>query len=96
MNSNRWAFVILASLVFVSVGWAQAVEETDWTGQISGGWTSTRGNSITDSLSASASAEKRREKDRTTLGADYANARQTVAGAKTTSADWWRAMGKYD
>lgn len=96
MHCNRVALVLLGVLVLVSVGWAEVAADPKWTGQLSGGWTSTRGNSITDSLSVSASAEKRRERDRTTLGADYANGRQTVNGQKTTSADWWRAMGQYD
>ncbi len=96
MSCTKLAFVLLGMVAVASACFAQETKEPKWTGQVSGGWTSTRGNSVTDSLSASASAEKRREMDRISLGADYANGRQTVGGVKTTSADWWRAMGKYD
>jgi putative salt-induced outer membrane protein YdiY len=98
MSFNRCVLVFLGGLMLASMGWAQETIDPNWTGQISAGFTSTRGNSSTDSLSFSASAEKRREKDRTSLGADYANGRQKVpsTGKTATSEDWWRAMGKYD
>lgn len=98
MKHDRCLFVILVILVLAGVGWAQDTIDPNWTGQISAGWTSARGNSSTDSLSLSASAEKRREKDRISLGADYANGRQKVesTGKKETSEDWWRTLGKYD
>lgn len=96
MNCKKSALTCLGVLLLTSTCFAQGTDNPQWTGQVSGGWTSTRGNSITDSLSASASAEQRRENDRISLGADYANERQTVGGIKSTSADWWRAMGKYD
>ena len=88
MNCHRLISVLMGVLALAGAGFAQGTPNPKWTGQISGGWTSTRGNSITDSLSASISAEKRWEMDRISLGADYANERQTVGGVKTTSADW--------
>jgi putative salt-induced outer membrane protein YdiY len=98
MRFDRCLFVFLVTLMLAGAGWAQDTIDPNWTGQISGGWTSARGNTSTDSLSLSASAEKRREKDRISLGADYANGRQKVqsTGKTETSEDWWRAVGKYD
>lgn len=99
MKSDRFVWVLLGALMLAGIGWAEEVtEEPKWDGQVSAGWTSTRGNSSTDSLSVSTSAEKRREKDRISLGADYAYGRQKVptTGKKETSEDWWRVLGKYD
>ncbi len=98
MNSDRSVLAFLAVLILAGVGWTQEAADPNWTGQISAGWTSARGNTSTDSLSFSTSAEKRGEKDRISLGGDYANGRQKVpsTGKKVTSEDWWRAMGKYD
>ncbi|UCG46648.1 MAG: DUF481 domain-containing protein [Phycisphaerales bacterium] len=69
-----------------------------WTGNLSGAFTSTHGNTQTDSVSASANLSRRTEKDRTTLGADYARGRQVDpdTGDKKTTEDWWRTRGKYD
>ena len=69
-----------------------------WTGNISGGLTSTHGNTRTDTLSASVNLSKRTEKDRTQLSGDYAKARQEnpATGMKTTTEDWWRTKAKYD
>lgn len=69
-----------------------------WTGQVSVGITSTHGNTKTETISASANALKRTEKDRTTVSADYAKGKQRDpdTGEDVTIEDWWRAQGKYD
>lgn len=72
--------------------------EPKWTGNISAGFTSTHGNTKTDTISASANFGKRTEKDRTQLSADYAKGRQEDpdTGKKKTTEDWWRTKAKYD
>ena len=72
--------------------------EPKWTGNLSLGITSTHGNTKSESLTASANATKRTDKDRTTLSADYAKSTKTsdVTGNDETIEDWWRARGKYD
>jgi len=69
-----------------------------WKGNLSAGITSTHGNTKTESISGSVNLNKRTERDRTTLGADYAKAKQEDpdTGEKTTTEDWWRARAKYD
>jgi putative salt-induced outer membrane protein YdiY len=69
-----------------------------WTGDVSVGITSTHGNTKTETISASANATKRTEKDRTTASADYAKGEQRDpdTGETVTIEDWWRAKGKYD
>lgn len=69
-----------------------------WTGSISAGFTATQGNTITDSQNISVSLQRRSEKDRIKLGADFLKGQQenVTTGAKTTIADWWRAIAKYD
>jgi len=69
-----------------------------WTGNISAGITSTHGNTKTSSMTGSAKLKKRTEKDRTTLSADYAKAKQDDpdTGVEETIEDWWRARAKYD
>jgi len=69
-----------------------------WTGDLSLGITSTHGNTRSESITGSANAKKRTEKDRTTLSADYAKSKKTddVTGQDETVEDWWRARGKYD
>ena len=47
-----------------------------WTGDISLGITSTHGNTKSESITGSATASKRTEKDRTTLSADYAKSKK--------------------
>lgn len=99
MAMNRCVWALLGVLILVGAGWAEEeAAEPKWTGQISAGWTATRGNASTDNLSFSASGEKRREKDRLSAGADYAYGRQKVptTGKKETSEDWWRLLSKYD
>ena len=69
-----------------------------WTGNLSASYTSTHGNTKTETISASANMSKRTEKDRTQLSADYARAEQKdrTTGQDVTIEDWWRAKGKYD
>ncbi|MBN1973463.1 MAG: DUF481 domain-containing protein [Sedimentisphaerales bacterium] len=69
-----------------------------WTGNLSLGITSTHGNTKTESVTGSANASKRREKDRTTLSADYAKStkKNDITGDDDTIENWWRARGKYD
>jgi putative salt-induced outer membrane protein YdiY len=69
-----------------------------WTGDLSAGFTSTHGNTKTDTISASLNLMKRGEKDRTTINADYAKGEQEDrnTGQTETIEDWWRAKGKYD
>jgi putative salt-induced outer membrane protein YdiY len=73
-----------------------------WTGHLSASITSTHGNTVKDSFAASAIAIKRTDKDRTTLGADYAKTEQEFEDITTgekgtvTTEDWWKARAKYD
>jgi putative salt-induced outer membrane protein YdiY len=69
-----------------------------WSGDISAGFTSTHGNTRTETASASANIMRRTEKDRTQLSADYARGRQEDpdTGEKKTTEDWWRTRAKYD
>ena len=69
-----------------------------WTGDISAGFTSTHGNTKTETVSASLNLMKRTENDRTTINADYAKGEQEdkATGQTETIEDWWRAKGKYD
>ena len=93
--------IVVAVLALSVTGLAQdeaSQADPNWTGQISAGWSSSRGNSQTDNLSASASAERRGESDRIITGADYARSSQkdTTTGQKSTTEDWWRLLGQYD
>ncbi|NIP25255.1 MAG: DUF481 domain-containing protein [Phycisphaerae bacterium] len=69
-----------------------------WTGNVSAGFTSTHGNTKTETISASANLSKRTEKDRTTLGMDYARGEQEDpdTGEDKKTEDWWRIKAKYD
>ncbi len=73
-------------------------EKPAWTGSVSGGLTSIHGNTSSQSLQASGNIMKRRESDRTSLGADYGRAkkRNDITRKDETSEDWWRMQGKYD
>jgi len=72
--------------------------EPKWKGNISGGLTSTHGNTQAESINASVSLAKRTEKDRIQLNADYARGRQVdpATGAKNTTENWWKTKAKYD
>ncbi|MHC4691408.1 MAG: DUF481 domain-containing protein [Planctomycetota bacterium] len=72
--------------------------EPKWTGNVSAGFTSTNGNTKTETISASANLSKRTEKDRTTLGMDYARGEQEDpdTGEDKKTEDWWRMKAKYD
>ncbi|MCP4260608.1 MAG: DUF481 domain-containing protein [Planctomycetes bacterium] len=69
-----------------------------WKGTLSAGLTSTHGNTKNQSMSGSANLNKRTEKDRTQVSADYAKTKQEnkTTGDKDTTEDWWRSKGKYD
>ncbi len=68
-----------------------------WTGSISAGITVTTGNTETETYNASLRAARRSEKDRMTVGADYAKGKRTDnAGDEETIEDWWRATAQYD
>ena len=69
-----------------------------WKGNISLGITSTHGNTKSESVTASAKASKRTEKDRMTVNTDYAKTTQEdqTTGQDETIADWWKARAKYD
>jgi putative salt-induced outer membrane protein YdiY len=69
-----------------------------WTGNFSAGITATSGNTSTEAVSASFSAARRSDKDRTTVSADYGKGKQEdpATGTESTTEDWWRAKGQYD
>ncbi|MBN2316643.1 MAG: DUF481 domain-containing protein [Sedimentisphaerales bacterium] len=69
-----------------------------WTGDISAGLAVTRGNTKTETITASLNLMKRTDNDRTTIGVDYAKGKQVDkdTGEKEVIEDWWRAKGKYD
>ena len=69
-----------------------------WTGDISAGLALTRGNTKTETISASLNLMKRTDNDRTTIGMDYAKGKQEdrTTGDKEVIEDWWRAKAKYD
>ena len=69
-----------------------------WTGDISAALALTRGNTKTETISASLNLMKRTDNDRTTINADYAKGKQVDrnTGQKEVIEDWWRAKGKYD
>ena len=82
---------VLLALLAIHTCTAQD-EKPAWTGQISAGWNSTSGNTSTDTKSLSASAERRTEDNRITVGLDYARGKQ----ANVTTEDWFRSRAKYD
>lgn len=99
MNRTTLILALACSLLLSNAVWAQGqTEDPKWTGQVSAGWSSSRGNSHTDNLSASASAERRGEDNRISGGADYARSTQTntTNGQKSTTEDWYRLLGQYD
>lgn len=69
-----------------------------WTGSVSGSLSSAHGNTTAESVTASVSASRRTEKDRTTADADYAtsNREDPDTGQSETVEDWWRAKAEYD
>jgi putative salt-induced outer membrane protein YdiY len=70
----------------------------NWEGSVSAGLTSVHGNTKSETIQASMNASLRREKDRTTLGADYGRAKQKDPGTgeENTTEDWWKTRAKYD
>lgn len=73
-------------------------EKPKWKGSVSAGWTSIHGNTKSETVQASMNAALRREKDRTTVGADYGRAKQEnpSTGIEETTEDWWKTKAKYD
>jgi putative salt-induced outer membrane protein YdiY len=69
-----------------------------WTGNISVGLNSTHGNTKTDQRNASINLNRRTEKDRISLNADYARGEQEDpdTGKEKKTEDWWRTKAKYD
>lgn len=69
-----------------------------WTGNLTGAVSSTHGNTTAESVTASVSAARRSEKDRTTAEADYAKSdtEDRDTGEEETTEDWWRAKAQYD
>jgi hypothetical protein len=69
-----------------------------WTGNISAAITSTHGNTKTEAISASVNLNKRTEKDRTMLSADYARGKQEDPGTgeQNTTVNCVRRKAKYD
>jgi putative salt-induced outer membrane protein YdiY len=69
-----------------------------WTGNLTGAISSTHGNTTAESVSASVSAARRTEKDRTTAEADYgrSDTEDRDTGEEETTEDWWRARAQYD
>jgi putative salt-induced outer membrane protein YdiY len=72
--------------------------EPRWTGNISGGFTLTHGNTNTDSVNASIDLMRRAEKDRILLAVDYARSIQEDpdTGEKKVTENWWKTKAKYD
>jgi len=72
--------------------------EPKWKGMISGGVTSTHGNTSTETINGSASLSRRSEKDRVQLNGDYGRGKQEnpSTGVETTTEDWWKTKAKYD
>lgn len=95
-----WAMAVVVVALGASGQAQDDAEPVDpnWTGQVSVGWSSSRGNSQTDNWTAGASAERRGENDRISAGADYARSSQkdTTTGEKSTTENWWRLLGQYD
>jgi len=69
-----------------------------WHGDLSAGFTSTHGNTATQTRAISFNAKKRTEDDRTTLSADYLKGKQENpdTGEEITTEDSWRMQAKYD
>jgi putative salt-induced outer membrane protein YdiY len=72
--------------------------EVGWTGSVTVSGTMTRGNSVTESVGVNATAVRRTEVDRITTSGEYYFARQKDPDTndRTTSADAWEVLGKYD
>ncbi len=69
-----------------------------WTGSVSGAFGLTTGNTETSTITASASAARRSERDRITAEGDIAKSRakDPATGNNRTTEDWWRIRGEYD
>lgn len=69
-----------------------------WHGAVSGGFSSTHGNTKADRRNVSVDVSRRSENDRITVKADYARGEQEDpdTGEDETTEDWWRTKLKYD
>lgn len=85
-------------LSFVSSINPPAKPKPKWTGNISVGLNSTHGNTKTDQRNASLNLNRRTEKDRISLNADYARGEQEDpdTGKEKKTEDWLRTKAKYD
>ncbi|MBN1125089.1 MAG: DUF481 domain-containing protein [Sedimentisphaerales bacterium] len=74
------------------------VAPPQWEGSVSVGLTSVHGNTKSETVQAGATASRRTEKDRTTLGADYGRSKQEDpdTGEDETTENWWKTRAKYD
>ncbi len=72
--------------------------EPKWTGSIAAGLASTHGNTKTENTNLDFQMQKRSEKDRTTLGANYLRGKQEDpdTGKDTVTENEWMITGKYD
>ncbi len=69
-----------------------------WHGAVSGGFSSTHGNTKADRRNVAVDVSRRSENDRITVKADYARGEQEDpdTGEDKTTEDWWRTKLKYD
>jgi len=69
-----------------------------WKGTVSAGFTSTHGNTVTDSRNLSVNLQRKSEDDRITVQGDYARSQQEDPDTKEkeVTENWWRTRGKYD
>lgn len=69
-----------------------------WKGAVSAGFTSTHGNTVTDSKNLSVNLQRKAEDNRITIQGDYARRSQEDpdTGEEEVTENWWRTRGKYD
>jgi putative salt-induced outer membrane protein YdiY len=68
-----------------------------WTGNVTGGYVQTTGNSETTNASVDLKLSRRTEDDRTTVSGYYLFGKEkTAGGQEQTSTDKWGVLGKYD
>jgi len=85
----------LSSIEFIN---PPPAKKPQWKGSISAGFTSTHGNTVTDSRNVSVNLQRKGEDDRVTIKGDYARSRQKDpdTGDKKVTENWWRTRAKYD
>ena len=92
MQSKKFYLALMGLMILVGSVCAQQAADPKWTGQVNAGWTSTSGNTKSSNISLGISAERRTEKDRITLGSDYAKGKVN----DVVNEEWWRSNAKYD